>query len=123
MPFIEHRFDEERRLVVSNETAHLYRYFDATVQSEYLVRCIRNTIDHDLKEEIGFIQAFDSALKATIEIVDMPNRRASLLVRFILQNNGTLSKAKRTRFPELTDDEVERIEAAIHTAARADGPE
>jgi hypothetical protein len=96
----------------------LYRYFDATVQSEYLVRGIRDTIDRDLKEEIGFIQVFDAALKATIEIVDMSDRRASSLVRFILQNDGTLSKAKRARFPELTDEEVEQIEEAVRTAAR-----
>jgi Fic/DOC family protein len=118
MPFIEHHFNEERRLVVSNETAHLYRYIDATVQSEYLVRCIRDTIDRDLKEEIGFIQVFDAALKATIEIVDMPDRQASLLVRFIMQNDGKLSKAKRTRFPELTDAEIQQIERAVGTATQ-----
>ena len=116
MPFIEHHFDGERRLVVSNETVHLYRYFDATVQSEYLVRCIRDTIERDLKEEIGFIQVFDAALKATIEIVDMPDRQACMLVRFILQNDGKLSKAKRTRFPELTDSEIEQIERAVYVA-------
>jgi hypothetical protein len=118
MPFIQHYFNDERRLVVSNETTYLYRYFDATVQSEYLVRCIRDTIDRDLKEEIGFIQVFDAAMKATIEIVDMPDRQASLLVRFILQNDGKLSKAKRTRFPELTDTEIEQIERAIGAATQ-----
>jgi len=118
MPFIEHHFDEERRLVVSNETAHLYRYPDLTVQSEYLVRCVRDTIEHDLKEEIGFIRVFDAAFKAMIEVVDMPNQRASLLVRFILQNDGKLSKAKRSHFPGLADAEIERIELAAGIAAQ-----
>jgi Fic family protein len=118
MPFIEHHFNEDRQLVVSNQTAHLYRYFDATVQSEYLVGCVRDAIERDLKEEIGFIQVFDAALKATIEIVDMPDQRASSLVRFILQNNGKLSKAKRPRFQELTDAEIEQIERAIEVAAQ-----
>lgn len=118
MPFIEHHFNEERQLVVSNETAYLYRYFDATVQSEYLIGCVRDAIERDLKEEIGFIQIFDAALRATIEIVDMPDQRASSLVRFILQNNGKLSKAKRPRFPELTDAEIEQIERAIGLATQ-----
>jgi hypothetical protein len=118
MPFIEHHFNEDRQLVVSNETAHLYRYFDATAQSEYLVECVRDAIERDLKEEIGFIQVFDAALKATIEIVDMPDQRASSLVRFILQNNGKLSKTKRPRFEELTDAEIEQIERAIGLATQ-----
>jgi hypothetical protein len=88
------------------------------VQSEYLVRCVRDTIEHDLKEEIGFIRVFDAAFKAMIEVVDMPNQRASLLVRFILQNDGKLSKAKRSHFPELADAEIERIELAAGIAAQ-----
>ena len=43
----------------------------------------------------------------------MPNSRASLLVRLILQNRGRLSKTKRGQFSELTDDEIAAIEAAI----------
>jgi Fic family protein len=118
MPLINHRFDDHRRLVVLNETAHLYRYFDATAHSEYLVACIRDTIEHDLKEEIGFIQVFDAALQATMQIVDMPDQRASLLLKLILQNGGKLSKAKRSQFSELTDAEVERIESAVQIATQ-----
>jgi hypothetical protein len=47
------------------------------------------------------------------DIVDMPDRRASLLVGLCLQNGGTLSKAKRGEFKELSDDEVDAIQAAI----------
>ena len=45
----------------------------------------------------------------------MPDRRASLLVRLILQNKGKLSRAKREQFTELTDDELLAIEAAVQT--------
>jgi hypothetical protein len=51
-------------------------------------------------------------------IVDMPNARASSLIRFVLQNQGTLSKNKRRQFPELEDDELARIEETIRSAAR-----
>jgi hypothetical protein len=50
-------------------------------------------------------------------IVDMPNQRASCLIRFVLQNHGTLSKNKRRQFPELQDDELERIESAIRATS------
>ncbi|MDQ3180147.1 MAG: cell filamentation protein Fic, partial [Acidobacteriota bacterium] len=57
---------------------------------------------------------FDRAMKAVAEIVDLPDRRASLLVRHSLQNRGEVSKKKRaSEFPELTEDEVSTIEAVI----------
>lgn len=60
--------------------------------------CVAETIRTDLREEIGFLKVFDAAIRATMDIVDMPDRRASLLVRLILQNNGRLSQPKRATF-------------------------
>jgi hypothetical protein len=113
MPFIQYDLDLEHGMGVQNNTAHLYRYFDATAQAEYLYRCIEETVHHDLRDEIGFLAVFDAALQATLNIVDMPNRRASLLVRLILQNKGKLSKGKRDAFSEITDQEIDLIEKAV----------
>lgn len=113
MPFIHYDLDLERGMTVQNDTAHLYRYFDATAQAEYLYRCIEETIQRDLRDEIGFLAVFDAAFRATLNIVDMPNRRASLLVRLILQNKGKLSKGKRDSFSEITDLEIGRIEETV----------
>jgi hypothetical protein len=115
-PFIDYKMDAEQRMTVSNDTADLYRYLDATVQTEYLFDCIEDTITRDLKAEIGFLKFFDRAIRSVMEVVDMPNQRASLLVRLIHQNNGTLSKGKRHQFAELNDDEIRQIESAIQTA-------
>jgi hypothetical protein len=113
MPFIRYDLDLERGMSVKNDTAQLYRYFDATAQAEYLYRCIEETIHRDLRDGFGFLAVFDVALRATLDIVDMPNRRASLLVRLILQNKGKLSKGKRSSFSEITDQEIDRIEKAV----------
>ena len=43
----------------------------------------------------------------------MPDKRASLLVRLILQNKGRLAKNKRDLFSEVTDEELTKIENAI----------
>jgi len=51
-----------------------------------------------------------------MEVADMPNQRASLLLRLIHQNSGKLSKGKRQQFAELSDDEIRQIESAIQTA-------
>ncbi|PYU36852.1 MAG: hypothetical protein DMG53_29525 [Acidobacteria bacterium] len=82
-------------------------------QAEYLYECVAETIEKDLREEIGFIQKHDRALDETKEIVDMPDKRASLLVRLIMQNKGRLAKNKRDMFSEVTDEELARIERAM----------
>ena len=117
LPFIDYSLDAKGHMTVHSETAHLYRYWDATHFAEYLYECVAETIRRDLKEELGFISVFDEAMRRTLEIVDMPNRRASLLVRMILQNGGSLSKTKRPKFAELTDAEIGTIEAAIRASA------
>lgn len=114
LEFIEYELNERGEMMVENETAHLYRYWDATAFVEFLYHCVSETIRRDLRDELGFLNIFDRAMKAVAEIVDMPDRRASLLVRYILQNRGELSKKKRTsEFPELTDGEISTIEALI----------
>ncbi len=50
---------------------------------------------------------------AAKDVVDMPDRRASLLVRLVIQNQGCLSKSKRSQFTEISDTELAAIEAAI----------
>jgi Fic family protein len=112
-PFVEYSMDDAQRMTVLNETKVLYPYFDATAQAEYLYQCVAETIEKDLREEIGFIEKYDRALDETKEIVDMPDKRASLLVRLIMQNKGSLAKSKRDLFSEITDDELTRIERAI----------
>jgi hypothetical protein len=112
---ILYKLDDQQRLTVLNKTDHLYRYFDATPQAEYLYEAVAETIRKDLREEIEFLEVFDKSMAAVKDIVDMPNARASLLIRFVLQNHGTLSNNKRPQFPELRDDELARIEEAIRS--------
>jgi hypothetical protein len=114
LEYIEYRLNDRGEMTVENETAHLYRYWDATAFVEFLYHCVSETIRRDLRDELGFLNIFDRAMRAVMEIVDMPDRRASLLVRLILQNRGELSKRKReSEFPELTDDEISTVEASI----------
>jgi Fic family protein len=115
MPKVEYEMDDQQRLTVLNKTDILYRYYDATPQVEYLYEAVAETIRKDLREEIEFLEVFDKAMIAVQKIVDMPNARASLLVRLILQNHGTLSGKKRRQFAELSDEEIIRIEEAIRT--------
>ena len=115
---IRYEMDDQQRLTVLNKTDRLYRYYDATPQAEYLYEAVAETIRKDLREEIEFLEVFDKSMTALKNIVDMPNARASSLIRFVLQNHGTLSKNKRRQFPELEDEELARIEEAIRATGR-----
>jgi hypothetical protein len=99
--FINYNLDSQQQLIVLNETADLYRFFDATAQAEYLFDCIEDTISRDLKRELDFLKFFDAAMKDVMDIVDMPNQRAALLIKLVHQNKGKLSKAKRDSFARL----------------------
>lgn len=105
-----------RTMEVRNETVDLYRYFDATPFAEYLYERLAESIRRDLREELGFVAVFDRALEGVRDVVNMPDRRASLLVRLCMQNEGRLAARKRARFAELTDDEVGAMEEAVQAA-------
>ncbi|MFS0772632.1 Fic family protein [Sphingomonas sp. 1P08PE] len=106
----------EREILVDNDTADLYRYFDATLFAEYLHDRVAETVHTDLRKELNYVAIFDRAFEAIREIVDMPDRRASLFIRLCLQNAGRLSGAKREQFTELTDAEIVAMEHAVGDA-------
>lgn len=113
---IDWQFNPDVSISVTNDTGHLYRYFDATRFAEYLYDRVMDTVKVDLREELGFVALHDRAAAAVRELVDMPDRRLSLFVRLLIQNGGTLSMTKRTQFEELTDDEVAALEQAVKAA-------
>ncbi|MDR3708155.1 MAG: Fic family protein [Capsulimonadaceae bacterium] len=113
MPAIDWKFTLESAIQVNNNTFDLYRFFDATPQVEYLYERVLDTVRVDFKEELEFLDAFDGALAAIGQVIDMPDRKAALLAKLCLQNGGRLSAKKRSLFSEITDDEVRRIEVAI----------
>ena len=120
-PFIEWDLGAERHLTVRNDTAYLYRTFDATRQVEYTFDRLRDAIDVDLAEELGFLDLFDRALRAVERLVDLPDRRAREFVQLVLQNDGRLARRKRSRFAELRDDEIEALEGAVRAERDAAG--
>lgn len=62
-----------------------------TPQSEALFRFFERAIDVELAEELAFLKNYDTVKNAIKEIIDMPDRKIDLFIRFCLQNNGRLS--------------------------------
>ena len=112
LPFVDWTATERGNVVVRNDTADFYRYFDATAHCEYLFRCIERAVDKDLPEELALLESRDGFHRRVTEIVDMGERRLDLLLRFLRQNHGTFSKRARTEeFSLLTDQEAMDIES------------
>jgi hypothetical protein len=117
MPLIEYSLDENGNMTVENETSRWYAYIDMTPQAEALYKFIEHTIDTELVEELSFLARYDETKKAIQDIVDMPDRKIDLFIRFCLQNNRRLSVRKRSsQFAALTDEEVAAMEKAIQAA-------
>jgi hypothetical protein len=117
MALVEYLLDEEGRMTVHNDTAGWYRYIDMTPQAEALFGFIDRTIDAELAGELAFLAHYDKAKRTIQEIVDMPDRKIDLFIRFCLQNNGRLSAQKcLDRFDFLSDEEIAGMEQAVQTA-------
>ncbi|MNT73976.1 hypothetical protein D3C72_2127400 [compost metagenome] len=117
MPYIEWRSTERQNVEVLNDTADLYRYFDATDNAEFLYSCVQRTIDHDLPREIEYLRRHDEALRRIMTMVEMPDRIAENLLMFIRQNKGKLPNRRRQGdFSALTDKEVKALEAVVNEA-------
>lgn len=111
LDFIEWRPTEKNNVEVLNQTIDLYRYFDATSQAEFFFSCVEETINKILPEEVDYLKKYDLLNTFIKNYIDIPDRLVDLLIRFLSQNNGQLSKRAREReFDKLTDSEIVAIE-------------
>ena len=117
LPAVDWEPTDNGNVRVLNDTGDFYRFFDATPQAEFLYGCVQRTIEQDLPEEAAFLKRYD-AFRAKLDLMlDLPDRLSDLLFRFLQQNGGKLSRrARENEFAALTDQEVERIEAAYREA-------
>ena len=103
---------KDHNVEVTNETKDYYRFFDATKPTEFLFDCVADTIKNIVPREINYLANYDAFKAYMEEEFEMPDKLISVLVRFLEQNQGVLSKrAKEKEFSMLTELEVKRIES------------
>lgn len=111
LDLIEWRPTEKNNVEVLNDTAELYRFFDATAQAEFLYDCVAETVNVTLPEEVDYLSRYDQLNTFIKNYLDMPDRMVDLLIRFLNQNGGRFSKrAIEKEFAELTVAERRAIE-------------
>lgn len=108
---IEWKPTPSHNIRILNETIDLYRYYDLTIQAEFLYECIEETINRIIPEEIDYLEKYDRLTNAINSFLNLPDTRVDLLIKYLNQNNGKLSKRKRQKdFDELTEAEISTIE-------------
>lgn len=116
LEFIEWKKARNNNVEVLNETIDYYRYFDATLQTEFLFECVDYTINKIIPEEVVYLQKYDTMKAWLDDTLQMPDKTVALLIRFLEQNNGTLSKrAIEKEFKNLTVKEIQEIEEHYQT--------
>ncbi|HYQ57784.1 MAG TPA: Fic family protein [Draconibacterium sp.] len=108
---IEWKPTPSHNIEILNDTIDLYRYYDLTVQAEFLYECVEDTINRIIPEEIDFLEKYDRLTNTINSFLTLPDTRVDLLIKLLNQNNGRLSKRKRQNdFDELTDEDISLIE-------------
>ena len=94
-----------------NDTRDFYRFFDATKPAEFLFDCVRDTIENIVPGEIDYLIRYDAFKQYLEGAYEMPDHLISILVHFLEQNQGLLSKrAKEKEFSMLSPVEAHDIE-------------
>ena len=111
LDFIDWDKTADNNVKVQNETVDFYRYFDATPQAEFLYDCVADTIFNIIPQEVKYLEQYDRFKQFLDDEFEMPDKTVALLVRFLEQNEGKLSKrAKEQEFSDLSVSEIEMIE-------------
>lgn len=111
LDFIEWEVAPDNNVKVLNDTIDYYRYFDATTQAEFLFKCVDATIHTIIPAEVAYLQKWEAMKSWLDDRFQMPDKMVALLVRFLEQNGGVLSKrAVEKEFSGLTNEEVKEIE-------------
>ena len=111
LDFIEWTATKSHNVEVLNDTIDFYRYFDATKQAEFLYDCVDDTLNRVIPQEVNYLLSYDEFKHFIDNEFEMPDKMVAILVRFLEQNDGILSKrALKKEFSALNEEEVKDIE-------------
>lgn len=77
----------------------------------YLIHHVEETINKIIPAEIDYLEKYDRLTNAINAFINLPNSKVDLLIKYLDQNSGRLSKRKRQKFfDELSEDEILFVE-------------
>ncbi len=122
LPLVKWRPTPDGNVVIDNDTADFYRYFDATIQTEFLAHCVIRTIEQDLPREVRYLEAHDLFKASVKRSMDIEGRLEELAFSFLQSGSGKFSKRARMReLASLGDERLDALESLYEAAfAQAD---
>lgn len=107
LDFIEWEATSKHNVKILNNTKDLYRYFDCTKHAEFLYECVVDTIENIIPAEIDYLQKYDEFKTEVENEIGLPDNQINLLVKFMQQNNGKISKRRlKKEFENFDEKEV-----------------
>jgi Fic family protein len=101
----------DKNVEILNNTIDYYRYFDATEQAEFLYDCVQDTVVTIIPTEVNYLRKYDEFKRYVDDTYEMPDDMVALLVSFLEQGEGKLSKrAINKEFIALKETEIKDIE-------------
>ena len=70
---------------------------------------VEETLKTELVPELDYLIAWERTWEQMREIVDMPEKKVMLFIKFTEQNNGVFPKSRRDFFSEYTDNEITEL--------------
>jgi hypothetical protein len=104
----------------------IYRYWDATEQTEFLFDMAAQSLQRDLIEEVDFLKKFDAVYRKLDRELDLQGRDLANLIRACHDQDGKLSKNRRKQYaltvPEAAFDAIEAlVKTTFFDVAALDG--
>lgn len=103
-------------IIDSSPGPEVYRFFDASREVAFLARMFDQAVEHEMPEELAYLQGYDAAFGEISERYDLPSKDIGKLIRMIRSNGGRLAKRKRPQFEYLPDEVLQEVEEIVRKA-------
>ena len=113
LPSVDHikikKLADDGSMTVMNDTADFYRFINFTSIVEKFFDVVEETLKTELVPELDYLIAWERTREQMRELVDMPEKKVMLFIKFTEQNNGVFPNSRRDSFRELTDNEIAEL--------------
>jgi hypothetical protein len=99
------------------EALPAWRYPDLTEHVEFLADVVRQTLEHEMRDEASFLRSLRAAREGIKRVLEGPDSDIDRIIRSVRDNAGRVSNKLRAEFPQLDDPAVADAVAAAVTAA------
>ena len=109
LPLVDYQLADDGSMTVMNDTADFYRFINFTSIVEKFFDVVEETLKTELVPELDYLIAWERTREQMRELVDMPEKKVMLFIKFTEQNNGVFPNSRRDSFRELTDNEIAEL--------------